>query len=197
MDAQIAIAPPPEIDIALRVNGETRAVSVEPRTTLLDALRERLRLSGTKVGCNHGQCGACTVIVDGRRTLSCLTLALSAQGRQITTVEGLAEDGALHPVQAAFIRNDGFQCGYCTPGQICSAAALMDEIKAGWPSAATDDVRDVLSVDVMLSDAEIRERMSGNLCRCGAYNGIVSAIREAAREALAEDRPSSPAEAAP
>ena len=170
------------LEITLAVNGRARRVSVEPRTTLLDALREGLQLAGTKVGCNHGQCGACTLLVDGRRVLSCLTLALSARGREITTVEGVARGDALHPVQAAFIEHDGFQCGYCTPGQICSAVALLQELQAAWPSAATADLRGPLDPAALLSDAEIRERMSGNLCRCGAYNGIVAAVRDAARQ---------------
>ena len=169
-----------QVDILLTINGESRSVTVEPRTTLVNALRERLKLTGTKVGCNHGQCGACTVLIDGRRVLACLTLALSARNREITTIEGLAQDGALHPVQRAFIRHDGFQCGYCTPGQICSGVAAIEEIRAGWPSAATADVRSPLDPSHALTDAEVRERMSGNLCRCGAYNGIVAAVREAA-----------------
>lgn len=170
-----------DAEITLSVNGADLPVTVEPRTTLLDAVRERLGLTGTKVGCNHGQCGACTVLIDGERALSCLTLALSAEGRQITTVEGLADGDALHPVQAAFVERDGFQCGYCTPGQICSAVAAVAEIRAGYPSAATADVRPNLATADLLTDEEIRERMSGNLCRCGAYNGIVAAVRGAAQ----------------
>lgn len=172
--------------ITLRINGEERSVDVESRTTLLDALRERIGLTGTKVGCNHGQCGACTVIVDGRRSLSCLTLALSAQGRAITTVEGIADGENLHPVQAAFIEHDGFQCGYCTPGQICSGVALVDEIRQGYPSAVTEDVRSKVSVDEALAPAELRERMSGNICRCAAYNGIVAALEDGVTAKLAE-----------
>jgi len=153
------------LQISLHINGTTHALSVEPRVTLLDALRENLCLTGTKKGCDQGQCGACTVHVDGERVLSCLTLAAQAEGRQISTIEGLAAaDGALHPVQAAFVEHDAFQCGYCTPGQIMSAVACIREGHAG-------------------SDAEIREYMSGNLCRCGAYNSIVAAVREAAEMA--------------
>ena len=170
-----------DTEISLSVNGATWPVTVEPRTTLLEVMRERLELTGTKVGCNHGQCGACTVLIDGERALSCLTLALAVEGREITTVEGLANDGALHPVQEAFVEQDGFQCGYCTPGQICSAVAAIEEIRAGYPSAATADIRRALATTDLLTDEEIRERMSGNLCRCGAYNGIVAAVRSAAR----------------
>ena len=172
------------VDATLRVNGEYRTVPVEPRTTLVDALRDRLGLTGVKVGCNHGQCGACTVIVDGQRVLSCLTLALSAQGRDITTVEGIATADALHPVQSAFVEHDGFQCGYCTPGQVCSGVALVEEVRAGFPSAATEDVRQPLSIEDALSPAEVRERMSGNLCRCAAYNGIVAAVRDGVRRVV-------------
>jgi xanthine dehydrogenase YagT iron-sulfur-binding subunit len=151
---------PRAIPVTLDVNGKTHALKLDPRTTLLDALREHLDLTGTKKGCDQGACGACTVLVDGRRVNSCLTLAAMNAGRKIVTIEGLAGDGHLHPLQAAFIRNDGFQCGYCTPGQICSAAALLREGHAK-------------------SDDEIREWMSGNICRCGAYENIVAAIREA------------------
>jgi xanthine dehydrogenase YagT iron-sulfur-binding subunit len=164
--------------ITLTVNGEHRTLRVDNRTTLLDALRERLDLIGAKKGCDHGQCGACTVLVDGRRANACLLLAVAVQGREITTIEGIATDGRLHPVQEAFLAHDGFQCGYCTPGQICSAVAVLSERDAGWPSAVTDDVR---RRDVLLDEAEIRERMSGNLCRCGAYVNIVSAIAEVAK----------------
>ena len=169
---------PQTFRLELSVNGEPRPVDVDARTTLLDALRERIGLTGTKVGCNHGQCGACTVIVDGERVLSCLSLAVAVEGSDIRTVEGIAPGGSLDPIQAAFIKHDGFQCGYCTPGQICSAYALVNEIKAGYPSATTPDVRRELDLDALLSDEEIRERMSGNLCRCAAYNGIVEAVRE-------------------
>lgn len=144
---------------------------------LLDALRERLNLTGTKKGCDQGQCGACTVIVDGRRVLSCLTLAASCEGKEITTVEGLATGDELHPVQAAFIKHEGFQCGYCTPGQICSAVALLTEAKNGEASHVTENLR-TNKRNIKLSDEEIKERMSGNICRCGAYPGIVAAIRE-------------------
>jgi xanthine dehydrogenase YagT iron-sulfur-binding subunit len=158
---------PPQIEnatkVALDVNGKAYQLTLDPRTTLLDALREHLDLNGTKKGCDQGACGACTVLVDGRRINSCLTLAVMQSGRKITTIEGLAVNGRLHPVQAAFIRNDGFQCGYCTPGQICSAVALLREGHAR-------------------NDDEIREWMSGNVCRCGAYAGIVAAVREAAQK---------------
>lgn len=164
-------------ELRLRINGATRAMQLEPRVTLLDALRERVGLPGTKKGCDHGQCGACTVLVDGRRVLSCLTLAVMCEGAEITTVEGLARGEELHPVQAAFIQHDGFQCGYCTPGQICSAVGMLAEVAQGTASHVTADVR--RSGRVELTDDEIRERMSGNLCRCGAYNGIVAAVREA------------------
>ena len=150
-----------DIDLTFHVNGRTRRLRLDSRTTLLDALREHLGLTGTNMGCDQGACGACTVLLDGKRVLSCLTLAAQCDGREVTTIEGLARAGHLHPVQAAFIRHDGFQCGFCTPGQIMSAVALLDEGRAG-------------------SDEEIREFMSGNLCRCGAYPNIVAAIREAA-----------------
>ena len=148
------------VPLTLRINGKEQTLQIDPRVTLLDALRERLQMTGTKKGCDHGQCGSCTVLVNGRRINACLALALSYEGEEITTIEGLAKGDELHPVQAAFIKHDGFQCGYCTPGQICSAVACIDEGHAG-------------------SDAEIREWMSGNICRCGAYNGIVAAVREA------------------
>jgi xanthine dehydrogenase YagT iron-sulfur-binding subunit len=164
------------VDIALQINGATHALRVEPRVSLLDALREYLGLTGTKKGCNQGACGACTVLVNGERTLSCLGLAVQYEGAEVTTIEGLGADGTLHPLQAAFIDQDGFQCGYCTPGQICSAVGMIREFQDGMPSAVTKDV----SVSVgELSDEEIKERMSGNLCRCGAYVGICDAIREA------------------
>ncbi len=164
------------LTIALKVNGKSRSLTIDSRTTLLDALRERLELTGSKKGCDQGQCGACTVLVDGRRVLGCLTLAATAEGREITTVEGLANGDDLHPVQSAFIEHDSFQCGYCTSGQICSAVGLLGEIGRQDVSHVTPDVR---VEKVLLTDDEIRERMSGNLCRCGAYPQIVSAIREA------------------
>ncbi|MEU5942222.1 2Fe-2S iron-sulfur cluster-binding protein [Micromonospora sp. NPDC047548] len=162
--------------VTLTVNGTTHEVTLDNRTTLLDALRERLGLTGSKKGCDHGQCGSCTVLLDGRRVKSCLLLAVTLDGRDVTTVEGLASNGDLSPLQAAFIAHDAFQCGYCTPGQLCSARAMLDEAAAGWPSAVTAD----LAGPVELTDAEIRERMSGNLCRCAAYPNIVTAVREAA-----------------
>ena len=166
--------------ITLNINGEKHTLSVDHRTTLLDALRERLDLTGTKKGCDQGQCGACTVLVDGRRAVSCLNLAVAAEGREITTIEGMAEGDRLHPVQQAFLDLDGYQCGYCTPGQVCSAIAVIEEHAAGWPSAATEDVRPE-SVPPPLTPDEIRERMSGNLCRCGAYVSIVQAVARGAR----------------
>jgi xanthine dehydrogenase YagT iron-sulfur-binding subunit len=179
-------------DIILNINGEKYALSVDHRTTLLDALRERLDLTGTKKGCDQGQCGVCTVLVDGRRAVSCLQLAVAAEGREITTIEGVADGERLHPVQQAFLDLDGYQCGYCTPGQICSAVAVLKEHAEGWPSAVTDDVRPEAGPPP-LTDDEIRERMSGNLCRCGAYVSIVQAVaRAAAAGAEAQD----PAEAA-
>ncbi|GAA2430294.1 2Fe-2S iron-sulfur cluster-binding protein [Streptomyces glaucus] len=165
--------------VTLHVNGEKYPLSVDHRTTLLDALRERLDLTGTKKGCDQGQCGACTVLIDGRRAVACLQLAVAAEGREITTVEGLAEGERLHPVQQAFLDLDGYQCGYCTPGQICSAVAVIEEHAAGWPSAVTGDVRPEAGVPPLTAE-EIRERMSGNLCRCGAYVNIVEAVARAA-----------------
>jgi len=164
--------------MAIRINGTDVAAPDDARVSLLDLLRERLHLTGTKVGCNQGACGACTVIVDGERVLSCLTLAVQADGRSVTTIEGLGSAEVPHPLQAAFIEHDGFQCGYCTPGQVCAAAAMLREIEAGVPSYVTAD----LTAPVRLSREEIRERMSGNLCRCGAHNGIVDAILEVAAE---------------
>ncbi len=166
-------------DLTLSVNGEKYTLTVDHRTTLLDALRERLDMTGTKKGCDQGQCGACTVLVDGRRSVACLQLAVAAEGREITTIEGVAEGDRLHPVQQAFLELDGFQCGYCTPGQICSAIAVIEEHAAGWPSAATEDVRPEAGPPP-LTPEEIRERMSGNLCRCGAYVSIVQAVARAA-----------------
>lgn len=166
------------VNVTLNVNGKDYPLMIEPRVTLLDALRERIGLTGSKKGCDHGQCGACTVLVDGRRINSCLSLAVMQDGKQITTIEGLARGEQLHPVQAAFIKHDGFQCGYCTPGQICSAVGMLSEVAAGTASAVTADVTKI-EQSAPLTDAEIRERMSGNICRCGAYPGIVAAVREA------------------
>src|SRR5215216_6208946 len=163
------------VRVALKVNGAARTLEVDSRMVLLDALRERLEMTGTKKGCDQGQCGACTVLVDGRRVLSCLTLAATLEGKEVTTVEGLAKGDELHPVQAAFIKYDGFQCGYCTPGQICSAVGMLAEARRGDVSHVTEDVT---ASTTSLTDDEIRERMSGNICRCGAYPGIVAAIRE-------------------
>jgi xanthine dehydrogenase YagT iron-sulfur-binding subunit len=157
------------------VNGVDHDLVLDPRTSLLDLLRDNLHLSGTKKGCNQGACGACTVLVDGMRINSCLALAVQFEGRTITTIEGLATRSGLHPLQRAFIQHDGFQCGYCTPGQICSAIGMADELERGVPSVLTDDL---CADDIDLTHDELRERMSGNLCRCGAYNGIVGAIRE-------------------
>lgn len=167
---------PVSSSVTLRVNGTEHALQLDTRTTLLDALREHLHLTGTKKGCDHGQCGACTVIVEGRRINSCLTLALMHEGDTITTIEGLGTPERLHPMQAAFVKHDGYQCGYCTPGQICSAVAVLEEVKAGEPSHVTAD----LTTAPDLSEAEIRERMSGNICRCGAYSNIVEAVMETA-----------------
>lgn len=179
--AGAASAPPsraavPARPVHLDINGHAYTLQLEPRVTLLDALREYAGLTGTKKGCDRGQCGACTVLVDGRRINACLTLAVMHEGQRITTVEGLARDGVLSPVQRAFVEHDAFQCGYCTPGQLCSATALLDEFASGAASAATADVR---QRPAQLSDDEIRERMSGNLCRCGAYSNIVAAVRAA------------------
>lgn len=168
----------PRSQVRLQVNDQVHDLELDNRTTLLDALREHLRLSGTKKGCDHGQCGACTVIINGRRVNSCLTLAIMHQSDSITTIEGLGTPGNLHPMQAAFIKHDGYQCGYCTPGQICSSVAVLEEIKAGIPSHVTAD----LSAPTVMSVMEVRERMSGNICRCGAYSNIVIAITEVAGE---------------
>lgn len=165
-----------DVEISLRVNGAVHRFSADVRTTLLDALRERLGLTGAKKGCDHGQCGACTILIDGRRANACLALAVAHQDAELVTIEGLSGGAAPHPLQAAFIVHDAFQCGYCTPGQICSAAGMLDEVAAGWPSAVTAD----LSGETVLDDDEIRERMSGNLCRCAAYANIVPAIAEVA-----------------
>ena len=166
----------PPTKVTLQVNGQPHALELDTRTTLLDALREHLHLTGTKKGCDHGQCGACTVIVDGRRINSCLTLAVMHEGSQVTTIEGLGTPQRLHPMQAAFVKHDGYQCGYCTPGQICSAVAVLDEINRGIPSHVSAD----LTARPLLSAEELRERMSGNICRCGAYSNIVEAITEVA-----------------
>ncbi len=168
----------PTVSLVLKVNGADHHLTLDPRTTLLDVLREHLTLTGTKKGCDHGQCGACTVMVEGRRINSCLTLAAMHDGDAITTIEGLGAPENLHPMQAAFVKHDGFQCGYCTPGQICSAVGVLAEIKAGIPSHVTADLE-----RVAYSDAEVRERMSGNICRCAAYPNIVAAIRDVAGEA--------------
>jgi len=164
--------------VTLNINGRPYSLSLDPRVTLLDALREYIGLTGTKKGCDRGQCGACTVLVNGRRVNACLTLAMAAEGEDIVTIEGLARGGVLHPVQAAFIELDAFQCGYCTPGQICSAVALLAEAEVGAASTVTPDVR--ASRSIALSDDEVRERMSGNICRCGAYPNIVAAVKKAA-----------------
>jgi len=166
--------------VALTVNGRVEQLELDTRTTLLDALREHIHLTGTKKGCDHGQCGACTVLVNGRRINSCLTLAVMHEDDEIVTIEGLGSPDKLHPMQASFVECDGFQCGYCTPGQICSAVGMLEEAKAGWPSHVTVDVA---VTDIELTDDEIRERMSGNVCRCAAYPNIVAAIRDVARGA--------------
>ncbi|MFG1421542.1 aldehyde dehydrogenase iron-sulfur subunit PaoA [Roseixanthobacter liquoris] len=170
------VSAPVRTAVRFTVNGEPRELDLDTRTSLLDALREHLHLTGTKKGCDHGQCGACTVMVDGVRINSCLTLAVMHEGASVTTIEGLGVPGKLHPMQAAFVRHDGYQCGYCTPGQICSAVAVLGEIKAGIPSHVTGDL---LSAPALSND-ELRERMSGNICRCGAYSNIIEAITEVA-----------------
>ncbi|WP_095010865.1 aldehyde dehydrogenase iron-sulfur subunit PaoA [Tsuneonella mangrovi] len=167
---------PETMEVSFTVNGEERSLALDTRTTLLDALREHLQLTGTKKGCDHGQCGACTVIVNGQRINSCLSLAVMHEGDEVTTIEGLGTPDALHPMQAAFVKHDAFQCGYCTPGQICSAVSVLKEIADGVPSHVTGDLEGQLQV----SDIEVRERMSGNLCRCGAYSNIHEAIAEVA-----------------
>ena len=166
----------PRTGVSITVNGQVRSLELDTRTTLLDALREHLHLTGTKKGCDHGQCGACTVIVDGRRINSCLTLAVMHDGAKVTTIEGLGTPQNMHPMQTAFVKHDGYQCGYCTPGQICSAVAVIDEIKQGIPSHVSAD----LNAKPLLSPTEMRERMSGNICRCGAYSNIVEAMTEVA-----------------
>ena len=174
--ATSSLLQPVTTKISFNVNGQPRELELDTRTTLLDALREHLHLTGSKKGCDHGQCGACTVIVNGRRIVSCLTLAVMHQGDNITTIVGLGTPDNLHPMQAAFVKCDGYQCGYCTPGQICSAVAMLDEIKAGIPSHVTAD----LTAAPQLNAAELRERMSGNICRCGAYSNMAEAITEVA-----------------
>jgi xanthine dehydrogenase YagT iron-sulfur-binding subunit len=168
------------VAVRLRVNGTNYGLRLDPRTTLLNLLREKLDLPGTKKGCDHGQCGACTVIIDGRRINSCLALAVIYDGGEITTVEGLAKGDELHPLQTAFVRHEGFQCGYCTSGQLCSAVAMLSEVDQGTASHVTPDVRK--AGNIVLTDDEIRERMSGNICRCGAYPGIIAAIREVTQQ---------------
>jgi xanthine dehydrogenase YagT iron-sulfur-binding subunit len=169
--------PPPPVTVDLQINGHSHSLTLDPRTTLLDALREHLALTGSKKGCDHGQCGACTVLIEGRRINSCLTLAVMHDSQSITTIEGLAEEDRLHPMQAAFVEHDGFQCGYCTSGQICSAVGMLAESRQGMPSYVTETLT---QPGAELTDAEIRERMSGNICRCAAYPNIVAAIKQAA-----------------
>ena len=169
--------PPPPATVELQINDRSHSLTLDPRTTLLDALREHLALTGSKKGCDHGQCGACTVLIEGHRINSCLTLAVMHDGQSITTIEGLAEGDNLHPLQAAFVEHDGFQCGYCTSGQICSAIGMLAESRTGMPSYVTEDLT---HSQPELTDAEIRERMSGNICRCAAYPNIVAAIKQAA-----------------
>ena len=169
--------PTPSLPVQLQINGRTHALKLDPRTTLLDALREHVQLTGTKKGCDHGQCGACTVMVNGKRINSCLTLAVMHEGDEITTIEGLGRPGQLHPMQAAFVKHDGFQCGYCTPGQICSAVGTLAEIRAGVPSHVSIDITAIQKI----TPEEIKERMSGNICRCGAYSNMLQAIEEVAQ----------------
>ena len=176
-DGRVTTTDETSSELTLRVNGAAHRLRLDHRTTVLDTLREHLGLTGTKKGCDHGQCGACTVLMDGRRVNSCLLLAVTARDAEITTIEGMAGPDELHPLQAAFVERDALQCGYCTPGQICSAAAMLGEVDAGWPSAASAS----LTAPVALDAAEIRERMSGNLCRCGAYPTLVAAVRQAMR----------------
>src|SRR5215510_7635415 len=183
-DQMSAVAPQrvgEKVAVRFRINDFYYVTCLDPRVSLLDMLREELGLTGTKKGCNHGQCGACTILIDGRRINSCLTLAVIYDGSEIITIEGLAKGDELHPLQSAFVRHEGFQCGYCTPGQICSAAAMLSEVDQGTVSHVTEDVRQ--TGPIALTDEEIRERMSGNICRCGAYPGIVAAIREVSAQA--------------
>jgi xanthine dehydrogenase YagT iron-sulfur-binding subunit len=182
-EGQTSASAQPTVAYTLKINGQNREFSLDPRVTLLDLLRERLHLTGTKKGCDHGQCGACTVLVNGKRLNSCLALAVSYSGSEITTIEGLSTEGQLHPMQEAFLEMDGFQCGYCTPGQICSAIALLDEWKAKVPSAVT--FRAPQGNPMELTTDEIRERMAGNICRCGAYAGIVAAVRAVSQQRVA------------
>src|SRR5262245_19444808 len=176
--ASIAGARTPKMSVSMDVNGVRRSLTLDTRTTLLDALREHLRFTGTKKGCDHGHCGACTVLVNGTRINACLSLAVMHEGDSVTTIEGLGKPGNLHPMQAAFLKHDAFQCGYCTPGQICSAVAVLDEIELGVPSHVTDDI----DAPMRLTNIELRERMSGNICRCGAYSNIAEALAEIAGE---------------
>jgi xanthine dehydrogenase YagT iron-sulfur-binding subunit len=175
VEAQTGVASSHRVPCSLTINGAEQHLEIEPRVTLLDLLREHLHLTGTKKGCDHGQCGACTVLVDGQRILSCLALAIGHEGASVTTIEGLASGNQLHPMQAAFLEHDGFQCGFCTSGQICSAVAMLEEARSGVPSAVSKDVSHPSPAE--LTDVEIRERMAGNICRCGAYPNIVAAIR--------------------
>ncbi len=177
-DPQTGGEPAGTVRCSLSINGEQHELVLDPRVTLLDLLREHLHLTGTKKGCDHGQCGACTVLVNGRRLNSCLSLAVTHEGDKIITIEGLGSPENLHPMQAAFVDHDGFQCGYCTPGQICSAVAMLDEVHAGQPSFVTPAIRKIGPIE--LTDDEVRERMSGNICRCGAYPNIVTAVRAVA-----------------
>jgi xanthine dehydrogenase YagT iron-sulfur-binding subunit len=184
-EAQAATGSAAQVPCTITINGVPRGLNLEPRVTLLDLLREQLHLTGTKKGCDHGQCGACTVIVNGERVLSCLTLAIASEGAQVTTIEGLASGDRLHPMQAAFLHHDGFQCGFCTPGQICSAVAMLGEARRGMPSLESRNL--LASGRVSLTEPEVRERMAGNICRCGAYPNIVAAILAVDRGASEQD----------